>query len=103
MNKSSSISTSVAGNRVADHTATLAARAISKQREGRIRSRTLVLIRWIAVIGQFLTVTLIHFGMGYDLPIWWCLGIIAVSAWLNIIVTVRPPTAKTLSRRQSGL
>ncbi len=103
MNQSTNISANIAGNHVADHTAGLAAKAISKQREGRIRSRTLVVIRWFAIIGQFLTVTAVHFGLGYDLPIWWCLGIIAVSAWLNIIVTVRHPATKRLSERQAGL
>lgn len=102
MKQSTNIGGSVAANRVADHTAQMASKAISKQREGRIRSRTLVLIRWIAVLGQLFTVLLIDLVLGYDLPFWWCLGVIAVSAWINIVATIRHPASRRLSEREAG-
>ena len=50
---------------------------------GRLRLRTLVMLRWLAVAGQTLTVLLVHFVIGFELPIGFCLGVILASAWIN--------------------
>ncbi|PWE18565.1 sensor histidine kinase [Marinicauda salina] len=50
---------------------------------GRVRLRTLIILRWLAVAGQTLTVLFVHYGLGFDLPIGPCLGVIAASVWLN--------------------
>src|ERR1700688_487990 len=36
---------------------------------GRVKQRTLVLIRWIAVAGQAATIAVVYFGMGQRVPI----------------------------------
>lgn len=58
---------------------------------GRLRLRTLVLIRWIAVAGQLVTVLLVHFGLGFSLPLAACLAVIAASVLSNILLYVRMP------------
>ncbi|MFN3859706.1 MAG: ActS/PrrB/RegB family redox-sensitive histidine kinase [Caulobacter sp.] len=55
-------------------------------RRARLRIRTLITIRWLAVAGQLVTVLFVHYGLGFDLPLIPCLVLIAVSAFLNLLV-----------------
>ena len=55
----------------------------------RLRLQTLVRLRWLAVAGQLATVIIVYFGLGFPLPLGPCLAAIAVSAWLNIYLTIR--------------
>ena len=55
---------------------------------GRLRLRTLVMLRWLAVVGQTLTVLLVHFVLGFELPLGFCLGVILTSAWINTWLTL---------------
>lgn len=63
----------------------------------RIRSRTLVTLRWLAVVGQ--TAALLFVGLVLKLPVPWGLGfaVVALSAWLNLILTLTP-----VARRPTG-
>jgi two-component system sensor histidine kinase RegB len=54
-----------------------------------VRLDTLVRLRWLTVIGQTTAVLVVHYGLDYALPIWACLAVIALSAWLNIALRVR--------------
>src|SRR4029078_3262691 len=54
-----------------------------------LRLKTLVRLRWLAVAGQTAAVAMGHWGLGFDLPFGWCLAAIALSAWLNIFLTLR--------------
>ena len=54
-----------------------------------LRLRTLVRLRWLAVIGQTVTVILVALYLGYPMPLGFCLGLIAFSAWLNIFLSIR--------------
>lgn len=55
----------------------------------RLRLRTIVRLRWIAVVGQAVTVAIVYFGLGFDLPVGWCALFIAISVWLNIYLRTR--------------
>ncbi len=70
---------------------------------GRVRLRTLVLLRWLAVAGQTVAVLGVHFVAGFALPLVACLVVIGASAALNIAVSVRFPFAKRLSNREAAL
>jgi len=59
---------------------------------GRVRLRTLVLLRWMAVAGQTAAIVYVRFGLGFDVPLAATLGIIAVSAWVNIFLMVARPS-----------
>jgi len=54
-----------------------------------VRLDTLVRLRWLAAIGQITAVLGVYFGLGFRLPIYACLGVIAVSAWLNVALRLR--------------
>ena len=36
---------------------------------GRVRLYTLVMVRWIAVLGQLSAVFFVHYGLGFSLPL----------------------------------
>ncbi len=61
-----------------------------------VRLDTLLRLRWFAVIGQTTAVLVVYFGLGFRLPLYACLAVIALSAWLNIALRVRFRTAQRL-------
>ncbi len=68
-----------------------------------VRLRTLVRLRWLAVIGQAAAVVIVSLVLGYDLPFSACLALIALSAWLNVFLTLRWRANQMLSARATGL
>ncbi|UXN74267.1 ActS/PrrB/RegB family redox-sensitive histidine kinase [Devosia sp. A8/3-2] len=54
-----------------------------------MRQQSLVLLRWLAVIGQTIGVLFVDFGLGFPLPLLQCLLLIAASVALNIWLVVR--------------
>src|SRR6266403_2807715 len=59
-------------------------------RTGRsVRLDTLVRLRWLAVIGQTIAVLVVNDGLDFELPMWACLAVIALYAWLNIALRLR--------------
>jgi len=69
---------------------------------GRVRLLTLVLIRWIAVIGQLLAILGVYFGLGFDLPLGLTLAAVGASILLNVVVSLRYSPAKRLSDREAA-
>ena len=70
---------------------------------GLLRLRTLVRLRWLAVIGQTAATFTVHFGLGFSLPVSACLALIAVSAWLNVFLSLQWPGSQRISTRAAGL
>jgi two-component system sensor histidine kinase RegB len=63
----------------------------------------LVLTRWIAVLGQTVTILFVYFVLGYDLPVVPALATVAASAVLNVVVTLRYPASKRLADTEALL
>ena len=63
-------------------------------RPGRLRSRTLITQRWLALIGQTLALIVVGRGLGFTVPYLPCAVVIGVGIWLNLLITISP-----LSRR----
>src|SRR5690606_12185354 len=59
--------------------------------ESRLRLQTIVRLRWFAVLGQLLAVSIVQFVLGFEFPFSLCLLLIAASAWLNVFLSVRYP------------
>lgn len=51
---------------------------------GRVRLRTLVMIRWVAIIGQAVALLVVKFGLGYPVPLAAALATVGVSVVVNI-------------------
>jgi len=64
--------------------------------ESRLRLQTIVRLRWLAVLGQSVTVIGAYWVIGIDLPIGWCLAVIALSAWINVALRIRYPASQRL-------
>ena len=70
---------------------------------GMLRLRTLVRLRWLAIVGQTGAVLGVHFGLGFPVPLGLCLAVIAFSAWLNIFLTIRWRKSVRLHETHAGL
>ncbi|MGH6793291.1 MAG: ActS/PrrB/RegB family redox-sensitive histidine kinase, partial [Methyloceanibacter sp.] len=64
--------------------------------DSRLRLQTIVRLRWLAVLGQSITVLGAYSVLGIDLPIGGCFAIIALSAWLNVLLRIRYPASQRL-------
>jgi two-component system sensor histidine kinase RegB len=53
---------------------------------GRVRVRTLVITRWLAVIGQLVALLVVSEGLHAPLPMFWAMATVACSALLNVWV-----------------
>jgi two-component system sensor histidine kinase RegB len=54
-----------------------------------VRLDTLVRLRWLAIIGQTTAVLVVEYGLNFDFPVYACLAVIALSAWLNVGLRLR--------------
>ncbi|CAN7194766.1 ActS/PrrB/RegB family redox-sensitive histidine kinase [Mesorhizobium amorphae] len=67
------------------------------QQSQRLRLNTLIRLRWLAIVGQSLTVLLVAYGLKFPLPVSMCFALIACSAWMNLWLTFRYPAAHRLT------
>jgi two-component system sensor histidine kinase RegB len=63
----------------------------------RLRLQTAVRLRWFGVLGQLLTVLVVYLGLGFPFPLGICLGFIALSAWVNVVLGIRYPARTRLT------
>jgi len=69
---------------------------------GSVRLDTLVRLRWLAVIGQTTAVLVVYVGLDFEFPVWPCLFVIALSAWLNVVLRVRFPAMQRLDAERAA-
>ena len=61
-----------------------------------LRLDTLVRLRWLAVVGQTVAVLVVNLVLGFPLPLGSCLGLVAMSALVNITLRIRYPASHRL-------
>src|SRR5476651_1626777 len=83
--------------------APLAASSPTLPPRGGVRLRALVLIRWAAVAGQIFTAAVVHWGLGFTLPLLAVGGTIALSALLNIAVSLGRPASVRIDDREATI
>ena len=69
---------------------------------GRLRLRTLILIRWISILGQVTAIIVVTYGLGYDVPMVSVGLVIAASVVVNIFVTAQRQRKVHLSNRDAA-
>ena len=69
---------------------------------GRVRLRTLVNIRWLAVAGQATAILLLRYGVEYHLPLLAAFTVVAASVLLNLFLGVRYPASTRLSDHEAA-
>jgi two-component system sensor histidine kinase RegB len=67
-----------------------------RQDDSQLRLQTIVRLRWLAVLGQSITVIGAYWVLDIHLPIAGCLAVIALSAWLNVVLRIRYPASHRL-------
>ncbi len=65
--------------------------------------RTLVLIRWVAVIGQAATLVVVRYGFGFELPFLGTMSVVAISAVLNVSAIVLQRSSPRLGDREAAV
>ena len=65
--------------------------------------RHLGVIRWIALAGQLAAILLVHFILGYPLPLAACLALVAVSALLGLVLAIAPGYRRQIGHRSTLL
>jgi two-component system sensor histidine kinase RegB len=66
-----------------------------------LRIRTLVTVRWMAVAGQLGTILFVAYGLGFPMPTLACLGLVALSAALNLTILLAGPVQRQASDREA--
>jgi len=55
----------------------------------RLDKKTLVVLRWIAIIGQFITINFVFFILNFDFPFFYCIAVIFFGAVTNFYLQFR--------------
>ena len=71
--------------------------------DGRITLRTLILIRWVGIIGQLATVAVVHGLLGFALPLGPVLAAIGASVLLNMVAMAQRGGRLRLADRDAAL
>jgi two-component system, sensor histidine kinase RegB len=79
------------------------AAALAGSGERSVRLRTLILIRWIAVIGQAFTILLVHVSLELELPLVHLLAAVLLSAGINLALALRSHASTRLTERSAAL
>ena len=72
-------------------------------RGGRVRLRTLITVRWIAIAGQVAALAIVRYGLGFPLPIEGAAVAVAASAGLNLVLAGRRRGSTLLSDRMAAV
>ncbi len=67
-----------------------------------LRLDTLVRLRWLAVAGQLIVLVGVYWGLGFDLPIVLALGIVALTAAINVALGIRFAASRRLDDREAA-
>src|SRR4029453_2112920 len=70
---------------------------------GRVRLRTLIVIRWVAIIGQALALLVVNFGLGYPVPLPAALATVAISAVINVWAAIGGRSPERLGDRAAAV
>jgi two-component system, sensor histidine kinase RegB len=74
-------------------------KGIVNERVSQLRLVTSVRLRWMAVLGQLAAIAAVTLLYGFPINIGTCLILIAVSAWINVFLSIRYPARHRLSTR----
>jgi two-component system sensor histidine kinase RegB len=69
----------------------------------RVRLRTLILLRWLAVFGQTIAVVYVRYGLDVAFPAIWALLAIAVSVALNVALIAARPSQELAREWEAAL
>jgi two-component system, sensor histidine kinase RegB len=62
-----------------------------------LRLDTMIRLRWLVVLGQSVTLIGVHWGLGFEFPVWQALALVALTAATNLWLRFRYPRPHRLS------
>src|ERR1700686_3464677 len=68
----------------------------------RISLRRLVLIRWVAIVGQAVTLLVVHYAFDFRLPLLSCFAVVLCSVALNLFITLFRRVPTRLGEREAA-
>ena len=68
----------------------------------RISLRRLVLIRWVAIAGQAVTLLTVHYALAFRLPLLPAFGVVGCSVGLNLFISLARRSATRLGEREAA-
>ncbi|MTI17855.1 ActS/PrrB/RegB family redox-sensitive histidine kinase [Rhodobacteraceae bacterium RKSG542] len=68
-----------------------------------VKLDTLIRLRWLAVAGQTVAILIVHYGFKFPMPIGYCYVLVAISAWLNVILKFRWPSSTRLPENGAAM
>ncbi|WP_085906205.1 ActS/PrrB/RegB family redox-sensitive histidine kinase [Kiloniella majae] len=71
--------------------------------QGRVRLRTLVFIRWMAICGQTAALLIAHFGLGLELPLVAAFLVVLTSGVLNVAQVATRPASSWLRNKEATM
>ena len=71
--------------------------------QGRVRLRTLVFIRWMAICGQTAALLIAHFGLGLELPLIAAFLVVLTSGVLNVAQVATRPASSWLRNKEATM
>lgn len=67
-----------------------------------LRLETLIRLRWLAIAGQSVTLLGVRYGFGFELPLAPAFALVALSAWLNLFLSIRYSATQRLASHWAG-
>jgi two-component system, sensor histidine kinase RegB len=68
-----------------------------------VRARTLVGSRWAALFGQLVTILVVHYNLGFELPLVLCIIAIGANAALNLFLSLALPVGRLVRQWEAAL
>ncbi|MEQ8334729.1 ActS/PrrB/RegB family redox-sensitive histidine kinase [Nisaea sp.] len=65
-------------------------------------ARTLTTIRWVALMGQLISLLVVHYGLGFPLPLETALGIVAAGALYNVVIQAVRRSGRAMTTRAAA-
>jgi two-component system sensor histidine kinase RegB len=69
--------------------------------DNQIKLLTLINIRWVAIFGQFATISIVYFYFNFSFNIGYCYLLVLFSSFLNIFLQLRSKKTDLLSNKQA--
>ena len=69
--------------------------------DNQIKLLTLINIRWVAILGQFATISIVYFYFNFNFNIKYCYLLVLFSSFLNIFLQIRSKKTDLLSNKQA--
>lgn len=70
---------------------------------GRVRLNTLVMLRWLAIVGQAAAVLIVEFVFRFHTPLFYTLAVILFSACVNIVLMLARPSQGLVTEWEASL